>query len=104
MAVDFHQGAGLSLSILTLNDQLPVRGVPDRLARRVPFPVLESIMQIKAAVARVQGAPLSIEALDIEDPRDNEILVKVVATGVCHTDLVVRDGMLPTPLPVVLGH
>ena len=61
-------------------------------------------MQIKAAVARVQGAPLSIEALDIEDPRDNEILVKVVATGVCHTDLVVRDGMLPTPLPVVLGH
>src|SRR5207237_1159004 len=79
-------------------------GVPDRLARRVPFPVLESIMQIKAAVARVQGAPLSIEALDIEDPRDNEILVKVVATGVCHTDLVVRDGMLPTPLPVVLGH
>jgi aryl-alcohol dehydrogenase len=30
--------------------------------------------------------------------------MKVVATGVCHTDLVVRDGMLPTPLPVVLGH
>jgi aryl-alcohol dehydrogenase len=61
-------------------------------------------MQIKAAVARVQGGPLSIETLEIEDPRDNEILVKVVATGVCHTDLVVRDGMLPTPLPVVLGH
>lgn len=61
-------------------------------------------MQIKAAVAREKGAKLSIENIEIEDPRDDEILVKVVATGVCHTDLVVRDGMLPTPMPVVLGH
>lgn len=61
-------------------------------------------MQIKAAVARDKGAKLSIENIEIEDPRDDEILVKVVATGVCHTDLVVRDGMLPTPMPVVLGH
>ncbi|MGO7345547.1 NAD(P)-dependent alcohol dehydrogenase [Rhizobium johnstonii] len=61
-------------------------------------------MQIEAAIARAQGASLSLETIDIEEPRDNEILVKVVATGVCHTDIVVRDGMLPTPLPVVLGH
>lgn len=61
-------------------------------------------MQIKAAVARQPRAELSIETIDIEEPRDNEILVKVVATGICHTDLVVRDGVLPTPLPVVLGH
>ena len=61
-------------------------------------------MKITAAIARVAGAPLSIEEIDIEEPREQEILVEVVATGVCHTDLVVRDGMLPTPLPVVLGH
>lgn len=61
-------------------------------------------MKIKAAVARANGAPLSIETLDLEDPRDDEILVRVVATGICHTDLVVRDGHLPTPQPVVLGH
>ena len=61
-------------------------------------------MQIKAAVARESRAPLSLENLEIEAPRPEEILVKVVATGVCHTDIVVRDGMLPTPLPVVLGH
>ncbi len=61
-------------------------------------------MQIKAAIARAQGADLSLETITIEEPRHNEILVKVVATGVCHTDIVVRDGMLPTPLPVVLGH
>jgi len=60
--------------------------------------------KIKAAVARVHGAPLSLETLDLEDPRDDEILVRLAGTGVCHTDIVVRDGMLPTPLPVVLGH
>lgn len=61
-------------------------------------------MKIIAAVAREHSAPLSIEELEIDSPRDNEVLVELVATGICHTDLVVRDGMLPTPLPVVLGH
>jgi aryl-alcohol dehydrogenase len=61
-------------------------------------------MKIKAAVVREKGAPLTIETLELEDPRDDEILVRVVATGVCHTDVVVRDGLLPTPHPVVLGH
>lgn len=61
-------------------------------------------MQIKAAVAREAGQPLSIENINIEEPRDNEILVKMVATGICHTDLSVMAGYLPTPLPAVLGH
>jgi aryl-alcohol dehydrogenase len=61
-------------------------------------------MQILAAIARNRGARLSIESIEIETPRPDEILVKIAATGVCHTDIVVRDGMLPTPMPVVLGH
>ncbi|MBN2791427.1 MAG: NAD(P)-dependent alcohol dehydrogenase [Desulfuromonadales bacterium] len=61
-------------------------------------------MKITAAVARAPQAPLSLENLDLEEPRDNEILVRVVATGVCHTDMVARDGHVPTPQPVVLGH
>jgi len=61
-------------------------------------------MQITAAVAREAGQPLSIEKINIEEPRDNEILVKMVATGICHTDLSVVAGYLPTPLPAVLGH
>lgn len=61
-------------------------------------------MKIRAAVCRAPRAPLTIETLDLEDPRDTEIRVRVVATGVCHTDMVVRDGHLPTPQPVVLGH
>jgi aryl-alcohol dehydrogenase len=61
-------------------------------------------MKIKAAVARQVGGALDIETLDLEPPRSHEVLVRVVATGVCHTDMVVRDGHLPTPFPVVLGH
>ena len=64
----------------------------------------ETNMKIQAAVARDKSGPLTLETLDLEDPRDDEILVRVVATGVCHTDVVVRDGLLPTPHPVVLGH
>ncbi|RVV99367.1 NAD(P)-dependent alcohol dehydrogenase [Mesobaculum littorinae] len=60
--------------------------------------------QIRAAVAREAGAPLSLEDLTLDAPRADEVLVRIVATGVCHTDLVVIDGHLPTPLPAVLGH
>jgi aryl-alcohol dehydrogenase len=59
---------------------------------------------IIAAVTREAGKPFSLESLELAAPRDNEVLVKVAATGICHTDLIVRDGHLPTPLPVVLGH
>lgn len=61
-------------------------------------------MKIRAAVTRAPHAPMQIETLEMEAPRDDEILVRVVATGVCHTDMVTRDGLLPTPQPVVLGH
>lgn len=57
-----------------------------------------------AAVSRVAGEAPQLEAVTIDDPRAGEVLVKLVATGVCHTDMVMRDGHLPVPLPVVLGH
>lgn len=59
---------------------------------------------ITAAVARAHKAPLSIETLHLDDIRPNEARVRLVATGVCHTDAIVRDGVYPTPLPAVLGH
>lgn len=61
-------------------------------------------MEIEAAVARAQGKPWSVETIEIEEPRTSEIMVRMVASGLCHTDLVARDGMLPTTFPVVLGH
>lgn len=44
------------------------------------------------------------EQLELEDPRDNEVLVRVVATGICHTDVNMRDSPARVPKPVVLGH
>lgn len=61
-------------------------------------------MQITAAVAREKEQPFSLENLELEGPRDDEVVVRVVATGMCHTDLIVRDQWYPVPLPCVLGH
>lgn len=61
-------------------------------------------MQIRAAVTRAPHSPQSIETLDLAEPRDLEILVRVVATGVCHTDIGMRDQVFPVPQPIVLGH
>jgi aryl-alcohol dehydrogenase len=61
-------------------------------------------MQVKAAVVRARHAPMSLETLSLEDARDDEILVRLVATGVCHTDLAMRDQAFPVPQPIVLGH
>jgi aryl-alcohol dehydrogenase len=43
-------------------------------------------------------------SVDLDEPRDDEILVEIVGVGLCHTDLAVRDGAIPLPLPAVLGH
>lgn len=44
------------------------------------------------------------EDVRLEEPRSDEVLVRVVGAGICHTDLATRDGLLHTPLPAVLGH
>ncbi|MGE0487089.1 MAG: NAD(P)-dependent alcohol dehydrogenase [Gammaproteobacteria bacterium] len=61
-------------------------------------------MQTIAAVARAAGAPFTIETLELEAPRADEVLVRIVSAGLCHTDLAARDQMIPVPLPIVLGH
>ncbi|WP_428425572.1 NAD(P)-dependent alcohol dehydrogenase [Pararhizobium sp.] len=60
--------------------------------------------EITAAVTRSKGAPFTIEAARIRQPQGSEVLVRVVATGLCHTDMIVRDQYYPVPLPAVLGH
>jgi len=61
-------------------------------------------VQITAAVARAPGANFTLEAAELDEPRADEILVRIAAVGVCHTDLVARDGMMPFSMPAVLGH
>jgi aryl-alcohol dehydrogenase len=61
-------------------------------------------MKIKAAVVYKQSGKFSIEQLEISDPNDDEVLVRIVGSGICHTDLAARDQHLPIPLPSVFGH
>jgi len=60
-------------------------------------------VKIQAAVVRQKGS-FQLEHIDLADPTANEVLVQVIASGMCHTDLAVRDQHLPLPLPAVLGH
>jgi S-(hydroxymethyl)glutathione dehydrogenase/alcohol dehydrogenase len=62
-------------------------------------------VKIKAAVLEQFGAPLEVHELDLEEPRDGEVLVRVAACGVCHTDLYTASGADPSGYaPTVLGH
>ncbi len=62
------------------------------------------VHSIQAAVLRQKGGPLKIESLELEDPRDDEVLVRLVASGICHTDIDFCDGWDEGDRPVVLGH
>jgi aryl-alcohol dehydrogenase len=57
-----------------------------------------------AAVTREANAPFSIEPIDVADPGPHQVRVKMVAVGVCHTDLVCATGALGQVFPIVLGH
>ena len=59
---------------------------------------------MKAAVLSVIGGPITIEDIPMPSPKVGEVLVRVAACGVCHTDLHVVKGEVPFPLPCVLGY
>ena len=59
---------------------------------------------MKAAVQYEVGKPLVVDEVQLEDPQEDEIKVKMVACGVCHSDLTFMKGDMPAPMPVVMGH
>src|SRR4051812_26497117 len=62
-------------------------------------------MRIRAAVLEEFGAPLSIQEVELAEPKPGEALVRLAACGVCHTDLYTASGADPTGYaPCVLGH
>ena len=69
-------------------------------------------MRVRAAVLREMGLPapyaasrpLSIETVELADPGPGELRVRVLAAGLCHSDLSVIDGSRPRSMPMVLGH
>ena len=58
----------------------------------------------RAAICRGHDHVFSIEDIQLDTLRADELLVRIVASGICHTDLAVRDQQIPVPLPMVLGH
>jgi S-(hydroxymethyl)glutathione dehydrogenase / alcohol dehydrogenase len=62
-------------------------------------------VDVRAAVAHGPGQPLTVETVQLEGPREGEVLVEIKATGICHTDAYTMSGKDPEGLfPAVLGH
>lgn len=61
-------------------------------------------MKIRALVVEAKDAPFEEQEIDLDPPGRDEVLVRVVAAGVCHTDAITRAGDMPMPFPSVLGH
>lgn len=60
-------------------------------------------MKIDAALVKKQGI-IQMETLDLADPEKDEVLIRIVATGICHTDLSIANQDMASPLPIALGH
>jgi aryl-alcohol dehydrogenase len=61
-------------------------------------------MKVRAAVIEKKDGPFVFRDVEVDEPRSDEVVVRIVATGVCHTDAHVRTQGYDTPLPFVLGH
>lgn len=62
------------------------------------------VLTIDAAVVERSGDPFRFERLAMDPPGPGQVRVRIHACGICHTDMVMRDGALPIPFPVILGH
>ena len=61
-------------------------------------------MKTTVAIVNKQGDDFSLEEVEIDGPRDDEILVRIVATGLCHTDIHLKDTLPEAMFPMVFGH
>ena len=62
------------------------------------------MIKSRAAVAFAAGQPLQVVEIDVAPPQKGEVLVRITAAGLCHSDLSVIEGNRPRPMPMVLGH
>jgi aryl-alcohol dehydrogenase len=61
-------------------------------------------MQTRAAVVEAQGQPFTLTEVDLDEPREDEVLVRMVATGICHTDITMSHFLPAEMFPNVFGH
>ena len=67
------------------------------------LPGLHMTQQVQGVVARSKGAPVELAEINIPDPGPNDVMVRIQACWVCHTDLTYRDGV-NDDFPFLLGH
>jgi aryl-alcohol dehydrogenase len=72
-------------------------------ANELPLQSSTAARKARAALVRQPQTALVLEDIDVASPLGDEVLVRMVASGICHTDVVCRDGF-PVPMPIVLGH
>ena len=68
------------------------------------MPPAEESMTTEAAVVSTAGGPFTLEPIELSAPRQDEVVVELEASGMCHADLAAQAGHIPFPLPAVLGH
>src|SRR5207253_6901639 len=96
------RGTGSTASPPTGGSPRCSAGARDRARCRPPQ---DRRVRIRAAVLETFGAALEVQELDLSEPRAGEVLVRLVACGVCHTDLYTASGADPSGYsPTVLGH
>ena len=61
-------------------------------------------MRMTAATLYEPNGKFVFEEVELQEPKEDEVLIKIVASGICHTDAAVREQFIPVPLPAVLGH
>lgn len=61
-------------------------------------------VRTRAAVVHQRGGGFTLDEVEIDDPRPREVLVRIVACGICHTDISARDGLFSMRFPAVFGH
>ena len=61
-------------------------------------------MNIQAAIVEEKAGDVQWKNLTLSEPKPNEVLIRMVASGICHTDIGVQHQHIPAPLPIVLGH
>src|SRR3546814_4860178 len=61
-------------------------------------------MEITAAVLRTNDGPYALEPVELAEPRADEVLVRVVGAGMCHTDVIPRGEVSFSPPPIITGH
>lgn len=62
------------------------------------------MIQAKALIIDRPGTNFLIDEVELDDLKSTEVLVKLVSTAICHTDIAAATGVIPQPLPMVFGH